>query len=212
LLRGQLPAYSSWEQYERQLAQLQANRSCAATPGVAREGAALLAGLLVCGRCGGRLAVEYHPAEHRHTYACSRRQVDYGEALCPRLSGAGLDAPVSDQVLRALAPAALDLSLAAAQHVEAERADLERLWQQRLERAAYEAQRARRQYDAAAPEHRLVARSLERAWEEKLTAQQQVTEAYHRFAARQPRLLSAAERAAMRALAADLPALWQAPS
>jgi SRSO17 transposase len=138
--------------------------------------------------------------------------VDYGEALCQRLSGACLDAYVSDQALRALEPAALDLSLAAAQHVEEERADLDRLWQQRLERAGYEAERARRQYDAAEPEHRLVARSLERAWEEKLAAQQQVTEAYHRFATSQPRLLSAAERAAIRALAADLPALWQAPS
>jgi hypothetical protein len=81
-----------------------------------------------------------------------------------------------------------------------------------VERAAYEAERARRQYDAVEPENRLVARTLERSWEEKLSAHQQVVEAYHRFRASQPRLLSAAERAAIRALAADLPALWQAPS
>jgi hypothetical protein len=57
-----------------------------------------------------------------------------------------------------------------------------------------------------------VVRSLERLWEEQLAAQQQVAEAYHRFAASQPRLLSAAERAAIRALAADMPALWQTPA
>jgi hypothetical protein len=119
---------------------------------------------------------------------------------------------VRAQVLRALEPAALELPLVAAQHVERERADLERLWQQRLERAAYEAERARRQYDAAEPENRLVVRSLERLWEEKLAAQQRVAEDYHRFAASQPRLLSEAERAAIRALAADMPALWEAPS
>ena len=212
LLPDRQPAYISWEQYERHLAQLEANRSCAATPGVARQGAARLPGLLVCGRCGCRLAVEYHARERRYTYACNRRQSTYAEALCQRLSGQCLDDYVSLQVLRALEPAAIELSLAATQQVERERADLERLWQQRLERAAYEAERARRQYDAAEPENRLVVRSLERAWEEKLVAHQQLTEAYHRFAASQPRLLSAAERAAIRALAADMPALWQAPA
>jgi hypothetical protein len=212
LLRDRLPAYISWEQYEHHRAQLQANRSCAAAPGAAREGAGLLAGLLVCGRCGCRLAVAYHARERRHTYSCDRRSVTYGEPVCQRLSGRCLDDHVSAQVLRALEPAALELSLAAAQQVERERADLERLWQQRLERAAYEAERARRQYDAAEPEHRLVVRSLERAWEEKLVAQQQLTEAYHRFAASQPRLLSAAQREAVRALAADMPALWRSPT
>ena len=212
LLPDRVPAYISWEEYERHLAQLQANRSHAETPGVARAGAALLAGLLVCGRCGCRLAMVYHAAERRHTYVCSRRQVDYGEARCQHLAGACLDAYVSAQVLRALEPAALELSLTTAQHLERERADLERLWQQRVERAAYEAERARRQYDAVEPENRLVARSLERTWEEKLTAHQQVVEAYHRFSASQPRLLSEAERTAIRALAADLPTLWQAPS
>jgi hypothetical protein len=76
LLPDRVPAYISWEQYERNRAQLQANRARAETPGVAREGAALLPGLLVCGRCGCRLAVVYHAAERHHTYVCSRRQVD----------------------------------------------------------------------------------------------------------------------------------------
>jgi DNA invertase Pin-like site-specific DNA recombinase len=212
LLRDRVPASSSWEQYEGHLAQLEANQARAATRGVAREGAALLAGVLTCGRCGCRLAVHYREATRGHSYVCSRNQVDYGEARCQALSGAGVDAYVREQVLRALQPAALELSLAAAQHVERERADLERLWQQRLERATYEAERARRQYDTVEPENRLVARSLERAWEEKLAARQQLEEAHHRFTASQPCLLSAEERAAIRALAADMPALWQAPS
>jgi hypothetical protein len=64
----------------------------------------------------------------------------------------------------------------------------------------------------AEPENRLVVRELERAWEEKLRTQQQREEAYHRFCATQPRLLTEAERAAIRQLAADIPALWEAPS
>jgi hypothetical protein len=85
-----------------------------------------------------------------------------------------------------------------------------RLWEQRRERAAYEAERARRQYDVVEPENRLVARTLERQWEEKLAAQQQLDETYHRFRQEQPRTLSEAERAAIRQLAADIPALWTA--
>jgi hypothetical protein len=114
------------------------------------------------------------------------------------------------RVLAALEPAALELSLTATKHLEQERAELDRLWHQRRERAAYEVERAARQYYAVEPEHRLVARTLERSWEEKLVAQQQLEEAYHRFVQHKPRLLSEAEREAIRRLATDIPALWSA--
>jgi hypothetical protein len=122
------------------------------------------------------------------------------------------DTFVSEQVLVALDPAALELSLAAAEQVEQERAVRLQPWQQRRERAAYEADRAARQYQAVEPENRLVARTLERAWEEKLTAQQQLQESYHRFLQPPPRGLSDEERNAIRRLAADIPALWHAPT
>lgn len=96
--------------------------------------------------------------------------------------------------------------------MEQERAALIPLWQQRRERAAYEAERAARQYHAVEPEHRLVARPLERAWEEPLTAQQQLEEDYHRFVREQARVLTEPEREAIRQLAADIPALWAAPT
>jgi hypothetical protein len=73
-----------------------------------------------------------------------------------------------------------------AEHVEQERAEVPRLWQHRRERATYAAERARRQYDAVEPENRLVARTLERQWEEQLAAKQ-LEEAYHRFLREQPR-------------------------
>jgi hypothetical protein len=102
------------------------------------------------------------------------------------------------------------LSLTATEHVEQERAELDRLWQQRRERAAYEVERAARQYQAVEPEHRLVARTLEHAWEEKLAAQQLIEEEYHRFVQHKPRILSEAEREAIRHLATDIPMLWAA--
>ena len=209
-LPDRCPAYISWDQYEANRARLHANRARAEAMGAPRPGPALLAGLVVCARCGGRLMVRYGGSPGRHTYECSRLRGNYGGPNCQHVAGPCLDAFVGQQVLAALAPAALELSLAAAQRVEQERDDLARLWQQRRERAAYDADRAARQYQAVEPENRLVARSLERQWEEKLAAQQHLEEAYHRFLRRQPRVLTAAEREAIRHLATDIPALWAA--
>jgi hypothetical protein len=114
-------------------------------------------------------------------------------------------------VLAALEPAAWELSLAAAEQVEPDRAAGTPRWEQRRERAAYETARAARQYQAVEPENRLVARTLERAGEEKLPAQQTLAEAYQRFLQQQPRLLTRAERATSRQLAAAIPARWNAP-
>jgi hypothetical protein len=111
LLKDRLPAYISWDQYEANLARLQANRVRADTLGVVRDGPALLTRLAICGRCGCRMAVTYKGDEHHYAYACARRRIEYGEELCQHVAGAGLDAFVSQQVLLALEPAALELSL-----------------------------------------------------------------------------------------------------
>jgi DNA invertase Pin-like site-specific DNA recombinase len=211
LLKDRLPAYISWDEYEANLARLQANRVRADTLGTVREGPALLTRLVVCAYCGRRMAVSYADEAH-YAYACARMRIDYGAACCQHLAGAGLDAFVSQQVLAALEPAGLELSLEAATHLEQERGELDRLWQQRLERARYEAERAGRQYRLVEPENRLVARQLEREWEEKLAAQCRLEDEYRRFRQTQPRGLRADERAAIRLLAADIPALWHAPT
>lgn len=154
--------------------------------------------------------VHYDGGGPLHTYECVERYNHYGEPRCQHLAGPCLDTFVGQQVLAALEPAALELSLTATEQVEQERAELDRLWQQRRERATYEAERAARQYHAVEPEHRLVARTLEHAWEEKLLTQQQLEEEYHRFLQQKPRLLSPDEREAIRRLAMDIPALWAA--
>ena len=115
-----------------------------------------------------------------------------------------------DLVLEVVTPAGLELSVRAAQECERERATLDRQWRLRLERAAQEANRAFRQYNAVEPENRLVARTLERTWEEALLAQRALEEEYHRFQKAQPMQLSAAERAQIETLARNLPTLWQA--
>jgi DNA invertase Pin-like site-specific DNA recombinase/DNA-binding transcriptional MerR regulator len=210
LLEGRCPAYITPERFWANQERLAANRARTEAAGAVRQGPSLLGGIFRCGRCGQRMMVAYSGRASRLRYSCGRAWVEYAEPLCQSLAGGVLDDLVAAQVLVALEPAALELSLAAADDVEQERARLHRNWQQQVERARYEAERARRQYDAVEPENRLVARELERRWEDALKEQRRLEEEYARFGRNQPRGLSAGERQQIRALAHDLPALWQA--
>jgi len=147
---------------------------------------------------------------HVH-YVCRRHAVDYGAAQCQHLAGRVLDAFGTERVLQVLEPASLELSLTAAGQIEQERRQLDRHWQQRLERAQYAADRAARQYQAVEPENRLVARELERQWEQHLSAFQQLQEEYTRFRAQQPSSLTEAQRQTIRSLSSSIRTLWHAP-
>jgi hypothetical protein len=200
------PAYISWEQHENILNRLKQHRRRGPVPGPAGKTVALLAGLVVCGQCGCRM-------QTRHTrslrYECQRHALDYAAPPCQRFAGAPLEQLVRDQVLEVVTPASLELSTRAVQERECERAALDRQWRLRLERAGQEVNRAFRQYNAVEPENRLVARTLERTWEEALLAQRTLEEEYRRFQKDRPMRLSAAERAEIETLARNLPALWQ---
>jgi DNA invertase Pin-like site-specific DNA recombinase len=213
-IEGALPAYISLGQYERNQARLAANRARAESPGAPREGPALLGGLVVCGICGHRMQVNYETSGQGLTgrYCCQRRHHTYGEPRCQQMAAPFLDDHVVMQALSALAPAALELSVTAAAQVEARRAEVDRIWRQRVERADFACDRARRQYQLAEPENRLVARQLEREWEAALAERAHLGEEYQRYQQQRPARLSAAELAAIRALASDIPALWAAPT
>jgi Recombinase zinc beta ribbon domain len=208
LLHDHHPAYISWEQFARNRRQLEANTQ--ASLGVIRYGPSLLSGLVVCGRCGFRLAAAYNNNGAGLRYSCSREMVDYGGEVCQSLAGMPVDTWMSELVLQALEPAALEVSLEVAADAEAQRQRLHQQWAKRLERAAYAVDRAARQYHAVEPENRLVARTLERQWEEALEAEAQLKADYRRFVAEQPATLSREEREAIRRLATDLPTLWHA--
>ena len=130
--------------------------------------------------------------------------------MCQSLPGPAVDELVGREILAALEPAALEASLAAVAEVEQERAELSRQWQLRRERARYEVERASRQYQACEPENRMVARELERRWEEALRLQRQLEEEHERWQRTAPSRLSAEDEEAIRSLATDLPTVWQA--
>lgn len=205
-----VPAYITWEQHEANLERLRQNKSCWQAPGVPRDGAALLGGILVCGICQHRMNVLYAETG-KGRYDCLYANRAGIERKCKGIAAHNLDELVTRQVLRALEPASLELSLRAAEDIQKERNRLAELRQQETQRSRYEAQRAERHYRSVDPENRLVASTLEKEWEKALGKQRQLEEDLHRYEQATPRLLTVEEREQILALAADLPSLWHAP-
>ena len=207
------PGYVSWDEYlatRERLAQNVIARGQGG--GAAREGRALLQGILRCGRCGRRMQVSYSGKGGRiSSYACARAQQHLGtERRCQTLAGRGLEKAVLDAFLEAIAPAGVR---ACAQAIsELERQHEERLAGQQLalERAQFEAERAERQFDACEPENRLVARTLEKKLEQALAALELKRRELAELQAHRPEPLNAQEREALARLTRELPRLWQA--
>jgi DNA invertase Pin-like site-specific DNA recombinase len=214
LIRDRFPAYISWEEFEQHQKQLRENSAWTKMRTPPRRGPSVLAGLVVCGRCGHRMLVSYTNVATRMTlrYSCQREAIDYGVDACQSLSGAALESFVIERLLQAVSPASLELSLAASADIERQRKQLDDHWQQRLARSHYEVEQARRQYAAVDPDHRLVARELERRWDEALRANEALQTDYGRFARDCPRQVSPHEREQILALAENVPALWHAAS
>jgi DNA invertase Pin-like site-specific DNA recombinase len=210
LLRDHYPAYITWQEYERNVAQLADNRSHCQKRGAIRSGCALLTGLVVCGRCGARMLTHHSGKSVQPRYSCCTARANFGEPECQSLTAQAVDDEVVRLALLALAPSAVEVSLRVAADWQNERAAVNAQWEYRLQRADYQADRARRQYDAVEPENRLVCRTLEAAWEQKLCAARELREQYERFVQDQPRTLTPTEQEVIRHLAADLPTIWQA--
>jgi DNA invertase Pin-like site-specific DNA recombinase len=209
LLRDHHPAYVRWDRYLAHRAQLRDNsRQFVSSPGAPQPGQALLPGIVFCGRCGSRMQPHY--SRSSPCYVCNSRKKRYGDPICQSLTISHVDQAVSDAFLAVIRPAAIEAVLALSQEFDRERAQVEHQWQRRRERARYEAERARRQYDACEPEHRLVARELERRWNDQLRVVAELEEEYQRQHERDLAPLTEAEKTLLRTLVGDVPALWHA--
>jgi hypothetical protein len=159
------PGYITFERYEANLAQMRANWSVASDgSGAAREGNALLQGLVRCGRCARKMQVSYSGRSRVPKYSCTRGQQFYGAPRCQSVGGRRAEQVVLDAAFRALEPASIDATLRAIEDLQATHQASVRSAELELERARYEADRARRQFDECEPENRLVARTLEGEW------------------------------------------------
>jgi DNA invertase Pin-like site-specific DNA recombinase len=206
------PAYLSFDAYLANRRQLRDNLASfeRRSHGAPRNGAALLHGLVVCGRCGSRMGVSYGRGDRHRRYECRRAQAEYAVPVCQSFLAREIDRAVAEAFLEAVRPAGLEATIAALHGLEEERRSVGRQWQLRLERARYEARLAQRQYDAVDPDNRLVARELERRWEAALTEVGRVEQEYAFLQRSALSPLNDDEVEQVRCLAADLPALWHA--
>ena len=210
------PGYLSWEEFETNQATLRANaqsRGLDRRRSPAREGVALLQGLVLCGRCGERMTVRYivrrgHPAPY---YVCQRQGIATAQRICESLPGATLDDAVAETVLAAMTPAALEIALEVFEELRARKTEVDRLRRAQVERAREEAELAQRQFLLVRPEHRLVADSLERQWNEALLRLAAAEEEYRRATTADAPALTGEDRARIHALASDLPRVWHDP-
>src|SRR5437588_4737237 len=212
-LHNVYPAYITWEEFLANQAQLRANRLNYREElhGVPRKGQALLQGIVRCGYCGAFLHLRYSgPQGEFPVSVCNNDKRQFGGKSCQEVRAIALDTQVEQRFLEALRPDQLTLALAALAHLEQEEQAEHKQWELRLERARYEAKRAERQYQAVEPENRLVARSLERQWEEKLRAIEAVEKEDQAWRNTRLASITQADRDAIVALGSDLPAIWSA--
>ncbi len=208
------PGYISFARYLANQERLRANwrPPRGEGGGAAREGRALLQGLIRCGRCGRRMQVGYSGKTRVPNYSCVRGQQLYGTKRCQSVGGRRIEQVVLGAVFEALKPAGIEATLRAIEqggtehHARVRSAELE------LERAQIHADRAQRQFDACEPENRLVARSLEREWEQRLTDVRRAEHTRSDVAARLPDPLSDEEIAWCRHAGADLRKVFDAPT
>ena len=207
------PAYLSWSEYQQNQEQLKRNYGFTMPSGrigSARSGSALLQGLVICGKCGRRMSPRYYgDSGHRANYECNQLRKQNGQfRMCWSVAAAAIDEAVAAHVLEAVTTEQLDISLAVLEQLDQQALDLEHQWQLKLERARYEANRAERQYNLVEPENRLVARTLEKRWNEKLQQLAELEAAYEQASQMERLELDEQQRQQILRLASDLPALW----
>ena len=214
LIRDHHPGYISWEQYQRNQAMIAANAHMKSRtqPKSGRGGAALLAGLLRCRRCGRMLHVEYTGRNpHQPRYHCRGAQLSHGEDWCISFGGWRPDQAVAQEVLEAVSGNGVQAALEAAEQLRQQEEARRRAAEMELEQAQYEARLAERRYEAVDPEQRLVAAELEVRWNAALQNVRDLEKKLQTLAS-DPQTIAIPPKEVLLSLAQDLPVVWNAPS
>ena len=207
--------YISWEQYERNLKQLEENERGRGNHRKypVREGPALLQGLAVCGICGAHMSLRYHMAKGQVNphYLCRGAGNTQSLPGCQSIPGGSIDNAVSALLLEVMTPLALDVALAVQKGLQARIDEADQLRHKQVERVLYEAELARRRFMQVDPDHRLVADELEAEWNGKLREARRAQEEYERHREADRLVLDDPARERVLALARDFPRLWHDP-
>ena len=217
LIQEHHPGYITWQEYLENQQMLEGNQTN--TPdqlvtAAAREGRALLQGLLLCAHCGRRLSPRYTGNGGIHPiYECTRRAADTRyQAECAYIQADVVDRAVSDRVLQVLQPEQIEIALRAVQQLESRSQAVDQQWRMCIERLEYQAQLAQRRYEEVDPANRLVAATLERRWNEALQKLKAAQDERQQSRQQQGLQLTEQQKTQLRALAKDLPQLWKSPT
>lgn len=211
------PAYISWDEFMENENKLHENSNriiSLSQRGAAREGHALLQGLLLCGKCGDRMNVHYEGRGNTVSYRCcnnsASRALPRNISRCWSVSGRGIDEAIEKLFLETVNPPEIELGLAVVHEAERQGAEIDRQWRLRLEQANYDAKIAERRYKAIDPDNRVVARTLEREWNDKLEDLEELQQEREKIRQREKVELTDDDRARILSLSQDLSQVWYA--
>lgn len=217
LIKDHHEGYINWEEYLHNAIVLQQNQ----TNGVetmlssaAREGLALLQGVLICGICGRRLTVRYQGNGGLYPiYECNwRKREGLTGKSCMTFRCDIVDKAVAARILEVIKPDQIEIAMAALDELEHRNRAVDNQWRMRVERAEYEAQLAQRRYEEVDPSNRLVAATLEKRWNDTLVNLEQIKQQHHEFRKKEHLELTSEQRKKVIDLAHDLPRLWKEPT
>jgi len=211
------PGYITLAQYDTNTAQLAANAAAHGrdrTTGPAREGPALLQGIILCGRCGQRMTIRYHHRRNQEipTYLCQRDGIENGRPVCAAIPGGDLDQAIGVLLIDTLTPLTIEAALTVTAELQHRAAEADTLRTAHVERARYHADLARRRYLTVDPANRLVADTLEADWNTALRAVNDAQNAYDTARQQHTGQLTDTQRARINQLVTDLPAIWNDPA
>jgi len=213
-LQGVYPAYISWEQFVENRRILRSNWYRYESCGAPRKGSALLQGIVYCGHCGAKMRGYHYSTKEKRSpgYACVYAYVRHGRTPCQSMSARGIDEAVADLFLNAVSPAKIEIALQALEELESQRQEALYQWDLQLQQADYGVELARRRYESADPENRLVAAELEASWEDALHQRERLQQERVDFEQRQGQSVSDEDRRMIRELSQDLERVWNAPT
>jgi len=204
--------YVDWQRAESIRKMVSENAPSGGYRGAPKHGAALLAGLLRCRRCGQKLTVHYSGSKSDiPRYVCATGRLDPQERTCISFGGLRVDDTVEEALLAVVQPAAAEAALAAEAQARTRRDQVREVLGRDLEAARYAADRAFRQYNVADPENRLITRELEARWERALKHAEEVERRIADHDAAAPRRVDI-EPVCFATLAQDLKSVWSAPA
>lgn len=213
-LQDVYPAYISWEQFVENRRLLRSNWYRYESCGAPRKGSALLQGIVYCGRCGAKMRGYHYSTKEKRApgYACVYEYVRHGRTPCQSMSTRGIDEAVATLFLNAVSPAKIEIALRAMEELEAQRQEVLRQWDLQLQQADYEVELARRRYESADPENRLVTGELEASWEAAMHQRERLQQERVAFEHQPGQSVCEEDRRMIRELSQDLERVWNAPT